>query len=165
MTKLLMIAVMLAAAGCKERSKLDKPPSPSNQPAVGNAVGSATAPPPGAEADAQAFCEKTMQKMLACFEDASFWDVLATTYFAKYPDASGNPDVKKMWIGMRKDDLVGLKRENALGENCHVMVTKNQLPTADDIKTVSDAMAKSCADFGTAMGFMLFHKGAFHTPR
>ena len=162
MTKL-MIVVALAALGCKDSSKLDKAPAPT-APAAGGAIGSATAPA-AADAEAQAFCEKTMQKMLACFDDASFWDVLATTYFAKYPDTTGNPDSKKMWIGMRKDDLVGLKRENALTENCHVMVTKNQLPTTADIKTVSEAMAKSCTDFGTAMGFMLFHKGAFHAPR
>jgi hypothetical protein len=165
MTKALIIVVALAAGCKKERSKLDTAPTPSTTSPAGSASAPAAPAPTAIEAEAQTFCEKTMQKVLTCFDDAAFWDVFATTFFAKYPDTTGNPDAKKQWIGMRKDDLVGLKQDKQLAENCTVMVRSSVLPTADDMKTVNAAMAKSCTDFGTAMGFMLFHKGVFHTPR
>ncbi len=148
-------------AGCKqEKSKLDDvalatPTAPSSS-------GSAS---PGNTSEAQAFCVETLQKVYSCFEDATFWDNFATTWFAKYPDTSGNPDAKKEWIGMRKDDLVGVKQDNEIVENCKVMVRLNRLPTAQDIDAVTGAMKKSCSAFGTAMGVMLFHNGVFHEPR
>ena len=166
--KALVIVAAIAALGCKEKSKLDR--GPGSSPATGSAAATPqpageTKAQPAAEADARAFCEKTMQKLLACFDDTTFWDNFSTTWFAKYPDTSGNPDAKKAWIGMRKDDIVGLKKDGQLEQNCDVMVRHNRLPTAADMQPVTAAMAKSCGDFGTAMGFLLFHTGAFHQPR
>ena len=164
-----MVVVAIAAIGCKQdTSKLEAEPAPGARVATKE-----PAPPPRpptqsftpAEAEAQAFCEKTMQRVLDCFKDDGFWDVFATTFFAKYPDTTGNPDAKKMWIGMRKDDIVGLRQDNQLAQNCTVMVRGTRLPTAEDMQPVVTAMGKSCTDFGTAMGFMLFHKGIFHMPR
>ena len=170
-----IVIAAIAGAGCKsEPTKLEPPPKPEVNtaapvevptPPAGSAAGSATASPQGDTAQAQAFCEKLMHKMLVCFDDAGFWDVLATTYFAKYPDATGNPDAKKAWIGALKDSFVDLKNEQQLAENCSVMVRGLRLPTAADMQAVNESMTKSCTDFGTAMGLLLFHKGVFHMPR
>ena len=152
-----MVAALIA---CKnEKSKLDT---------VANEKPAAAAPQPASEASnpaVQTFCEKTLQKVLDCFNDEAFWDTFATTYFAKYPDTSGDPDAKKNWIGMRKDDIVGLKKDGQLAQNCTVMVNGMRNPTDADMAPVTGAMAKSCTDFGAAMGFMLFHKGVFHEPK
>lgn len=159
----IVLVAMIVACACNENtSKLDRAPA-SQHPATTAAPPSSTQPV--AAADAQVFCEKTMQKILACFDDTAFWDNFATTWFAKYPDDTGNPDAKQAWIGMRKDDIAGLRRENALAQNCTVMVERSRLPSAADMKPVEVAMARTCGDFGTAMGFMLFHTGVFHLPR
>ncbi|CAN5910523.1 hypothetical protein BH11MYX3_BH11MYX3_16060 [soil metagenome] len=152
----------LAFTGCKQRSKVEDHPAP---PTSGALAGSSSAEPPAAEPKAQAFCEKAMRKALECLNDDGFWDVFATTFLAKYPDPSGNPDSKRAWIGMRKDDIAGLAKDGQVQQNCSVMVRLNRLPTEADMKPVVDAMGKSCTDFGTAMGFLLFHKGVFHLPR
>lgn len=160
------LVLLVAAVGCKDKSKLDR--EPSAQPVAAEPAKTAAEPakpPPAADAEATAFCRKTMQKILTCFDDKTFWDNFATTWFAKYPDTTGNPDAKQAWIGMRKDDIVGLKQDQQLDQNCDVMVRGNRLPTADDMRPVTAAMDKSCGDFGTAMGFMLFHTGVFHLPR
>lgn len=160
-----MIGALVVAPGCKnEKSKLDTAASekPAETPAAKpSQTSAADAPNPAA----QAFCEKTLQKVLDCFNDDAFWDAFATTFFAKYPDTTGNPDAKKQWIGMRKDDLVGLKKDGQLAQNCTVMVQGLRNPTDADTTPVNAAMAKSCTDFGAAMGFMLFHKGVFHDPK
>jgi hypothetical protein len=151
-----LVAATFVAVGCKqEKSKLDDfaPAAPTAPAASANS------------SDVQAFCEQTLQKVFTCFEDAGFWDNFATTWFAKYPDTTGNPDAKKEWIGMRKDDLVGVKRDNQIAQNCQVMVRLNKLPTAQDIEAVTGAMKSSCSAYGTAMGVMLFHNGVFHEPR
>lgn len=158
-----VIGALVGAPACKnEKSKLDLDPVAKEKPAASAAQQpTVEAPNPAA----QAFCEKTLQKVLDCFNDEAFWDVFATAYFAKYPDTTGNPDAKKMWIGIRKDDIVGLKKDGQLAQNCTTMVRGMRNPTDADMAPVTAAMAKSCTDFGTAMGFMLFHKGVFHEPR
>ena len=66
---------------------------------------------------------------------------------------------------MRKDDVVGLKTNQQFDANCNVMLEHNLPPTAEDIKTVQAAMARSCVEYGAALGFMIFQKGVFHQPR
>src|SRR5689334_19059544 len=69
-------ALALALAGCKKEAPPAPPPA-------------AAASEPAA--DVQSFCVATLRKTMDCFKDDNFWDVFATTYFAKYPDTSGNP--------------------------------------------------------------------------
>jgi hypothetical protein len=135
----------MVLSGCKK----EPPPAPA-QPAV---------------TDVQTFCVATLRKVMDCFHDDNFWDIFATTYLAKYPDSSGNPDAKKQWIGMRKDDMVNLRKGKAFEQNCQAMIEHNKVPTAEDMKPVQAAMGKSCGEFGGTFGFLLFHRGAFHDPR
>jgi hypothetical protein len=141
------MAALLALGGCK------RAPAP------------AAAPPSTPTPEMRDFCVATMKHVMSCFHEDSFWDAFATTYFAKYPDQTGDPDAKKHWIGMRKDDLVQLYRDRQFEPNCQVMLEKNQLPTEADMKSVQAAMEKPCVEFGGAFGYLLFHKGVFHAMR
>jgi hypothetical protein len=156
-----LLFAVFAAAGCKQNANAD------NDKANARVVAPVeqTVAPPATETEARAFCNQTLDKTVTCFDDAAFWDNFATTWFAKYPDMSGNPDAKNAWIGMRKDDIVGLRQDGQLAQNCDIMVRKNRLPTAADMAPVTAAMHQSCSAFGTAMGLMLFHTGVFHMPR
>ena len=147
-----LVALTLLCAACSTR-----PAAP------------APAPPPPAPAALDPkqveFCVQNFEKSMACFKDDGYWDVLATLYFAQNPTLPGDAAAKQHWIGILKDDMVGLAREHRFDENCRAMLAHNQAPKPSTMATVSAARGKSCADFANAFGWMIFGEGAFHKPK
>lgn len=179
MKKLVLVVVALAACS---RSKA--PPSKSESaagsavPTTGSAVGVTTPTPPNPapesltftagtpEADLRGFCSANYDKMLACFDDAAFWDVLSTLFFGQNPQLDdGTNERRETWIGMRKDDLASLKRENKIGEDCETAIRSTIWPTAEVRTRVEAAREESCPSFANAFGRMVFVDRAFHERR
>ena len=112
------------------------------------------------------FCVANYQKFMKCFEDEQFWNVLATMFFAKNPQMDdGTPGTRQKWIGMRKDDLVGLSKEHRFAADCEASIRHNQWPTEADISLVSHAQQGACPGFANAFGKMVFMDGAFYQSR
>ncbi len=175
MTKLVLVVVFVACS----RSKEPPPTSEPAAPATGSAVAAATTPAPRGpapasltfaagtpEADLRGFCTANYDKMLSCFADAAFWDVLSTLFFGQNLSLdNGTSDRREAWIGMRKDDLSSLKRENKIGEDCETAIRTTIWPTADARAKVEAARKESCPSFANAFGRMVFVERAFHDRR
>jgi hypothetical protein len=126
----------------------------------------ATAPARGDEKQMLDFCIANYKKLDACFNDDSFWQILATLFFAQNPQMDdGKPNTRALWIGMRKDDFAGLIREKRVANDCKVSLEHNRWPTATAVARVTKARNESCAAFGNAFGSMIFVDGAFNQPR
>ena len=164
---LVWATALLSPAACKDRSEApvtaaaSSPtlaPAPAPAPASPSAPSSTTFDPKD-----MAFCQANFGKMLTCFEDDSFWQIFSTMYFAYSPQGAQVAEAdKQLWIGMRKDDLMSLKADKALEQNCVAMLTHTKGPTAAQRAQVDTARAKSCPDFASAFGGLLFAEGVFH---
>jgi hypothetical protein len=110
------------------------------------------------------FCVQNNVKMMSCLHDDAFWDGFSTLYFAKTGQAVDDA-ARRHWIGVLKDDLLGLQRANGFEQNCQAALTHNKAPTPRSVATVTAARERPCAEFGTALGYMIFHEGAFHDPK
>ena len=119
-------------------------------------------PPEPEKVDLQlvTFCAKNHARTISCFKDDQFWDIFSTMYFAKH-----NPTVaeeeRKAWIGILKDDVLTLYREKGFEKNCEASLLHNKAPSAKSVATVNAAREKSCAEFASAYGHMVFQEGAF----
>jgi hypothetical protein len=180
-----LAAIAMAAAcglGCSQKAATPAPATASAPaatasapaaaaPAATSAQSAAPAPaaPPAAAGDEKQmldFCVANYKKLDACFNDDSFWQILATLFFAQNPQMDdGKPHTRALWIGMRKDDFAGLIREKRVANDCKVSLEHNRWPTATAVARVTKARGESCAAFGNAFGSMIFVDGAFNQPR
>jgi hypothetical protein len=172
MNKLVLVVVLAACSKSKE-------PPPKSEPAAGSAVAAVKATTPEGpapesltfadgtpEAELRAFCMANQDKMMSCFDDAAFWDVLSTLFFAQNLSLDdGTNERREQWIGMRKDDLALLKHENKFREDCEAAIRTTVWPTADARTKVEAARKNSCAAFANAFGRMVFVDRAFHDRR
>jgi hypothetical protein len=163
----LILAILTPfAAGCHKRATPASSGTPGTSGAPAASGGPASVPaPPGAwlsDHDLIEFCAATLAKTSTCVNDDEFWNILATFAFAGKPidDAT-----RHQWIGMRKDDILGIARENGFRANCAVMVKRGRPPTAATGQMVTRALNESCAKFAAAQGHMIFIEGAFNRPR
>ncbi|MDB4967789.1 MAG: hypothetical protein JWN44_3478 [Myxococcales bacterium] len=164
--------IALALAACTKGS----PPSNGAAQAPAAAAPAAPTPPtnPAAltfaegsgERQVQSFCIANYQKLGSCFDDPSFWEILATIFFAKNPTMDdGTPRTRAMWIGMRKDDFAGLMREKRVPADCEASIRHSRWPSAATMERVAKARAGACPAFANAFGTMLFVEGVFSEPR
>jgi hypothetical protein len=110
------------------------------------------------------FCANNHFKMMDCFKDDQLWDIFATMYFAKH-DPTVSDDERKRWIGKHKDDALALFKERGFEKSCEVSLLHNKAPTAKSVANVDAARGKSCAEFASAYGYMVFYEGAFADPK
>jgi len=173
--------VALAMGACSQRAvpSSDHAQSPAPPAAVAPPAASASptpaAPAPGKpltfaegsdERKVQSFCIANYQKLNACFGDQSFWDILATIFFAQNPGMDdGTPRARSLWIGMRKDDFAGLMREKRVPADCEASIRHSRWPTPATVERVTKARDGGCPGFANAFGSMLFVEGAFSQPR
>jgi dsDNA-binding SOS-regulon protein len=167
--KKLVLVVVLAAC-----SKPKDSPSASERAASTPATPAARSPAPESltfadgtpEGDLRGFCMANYDKMLSCFDDPAFWDVLSTLFFSQNLQLDdGTNERREAWIGMRKDDLASLKRENKIREDCETAIRTTIWPTAAARTRVEEARKESCPSFGNAFGKMVFVDRAFHDRR
>lgn len=170
------------SGGDNEASADEQPATgetPGEQPATENL---SPAPPPvalaaegGSAADDQlseaarrrimGFCVFNLRRTLHCFEDDAYWDTFMTHYYATSGGGQADPEQKQRAIGILKDDILKLHREKRLVENCENMVSTHKLPTEEQMQRVEASYDKSCAEYASALGFMIFHQRVFHDPR
>jgi hypothetical protein len=154
------LSVIVLVAACSKQA--EKQPA-EQKPA---AVQPAAAPGSAAAIDPQLiqFCAQSYFKMMDCFKDEEFWEVFATMYFANTSLAADDVE-RKHWVGMIKEDLLKLYREHGFEDNCKAALEHNKAPSPRSMKLVNEARAQSCAAFGNAFGYMVFHEGALHLPK
>jgi hypothetical protein len=173
----LAVIAALLATSCGQREEgrgSESPRSPDETPASPPVAGGDETPPPEAltfaegtpERDLTDFCETNLHKMVECFDEPAFWEIFATMFFASNPAMDdGTRQLRELWIGMRKDDLLKFQREEALRDNCEIMVRWNRWPTPATIRRVQENHAGSCAPFANAFAHMIFVEGAFSARR
>jgi hypothetical protein len=110
------------------------------------------------------FCARNQLKMVNCLNDDQFWDIVSTMYFAKTGQKVGEEE-RKHWIGVLKDDVLALYRDRAFEKNCATSLEHNKAPSPRSVSTVTAAREKSCAEFASAFGYMVFQEGAFYEAR
>jgi len=170
MRKLLLFVLVVGCSKPKDKPK-ETPPAPAVAPAV-------TAPPTTAvpdkltfadgtpEASLRDFCVANQDKMMDCFADEGFWDVLSTLFFAQNLSLDdGTAERREAWIGMRKDDLAQLKKANKFKDDCEAAIRNTVWPTAEARAKVEAARKDSCPAFANAFGRMVFVERAFHDRR
>lgn len=175
MNKLVLVAVLAACSRSKEPPPTSEPAAPTPGSSVAPTASSAPrGPAPESltfaagtpEADLRGFCTANYDKMLSCFADAAFWDVLSTLFFGQNLSLDdGTSARREAWIGMRKDDLSTLKHDNKIGEDCETAIRTTIWPTADARAKVEAARKESCPTFANAFGRMVFVDRAFHDRR
>jgi hypothetical protein len=157
-----MLFVTSLALACSkpaaEQKPEHKPAAESTAPAA--ATGSSAAVDP----QLVRFCALSYFKMMDCFKDEEFWEVFATMYFANTRLAADDVE-RKHWVGMLKEDILKLYQEKGFEANCQAALEHNKAPSPSSMKLVNEARAKSCAAFGNAFGYMVFHEGALHQPK
>ena len=162
--------VVMALVACSEH-KTTAPvaaaaPTTTAPPATGGNGSKPTFADGTPERKLQLFCIDNYRKLDKCFQDDSFWQILATLFFAQNPQMDdGQPRTRSMWIGMRKDDFAALIRDKRVPSDCAVSIEHNRWPTPATIDRVNKAREDSCAAFGNAFGSMLFVEGAFNQPK
>jgi hypothetical protein len=169
------VALLVLVVGCskpKDKPKEAPPPapvapavSPQSKPVVPvpDKLTFADGTP---EADLLAFCVANQDKMMECFNDAGFWEVLSTLFFAQNLSLDdGTNERREAWIGMRKDDLAQLKKANKFKEDCEAGIRNTVWPTAEARAKVEAARKDSCPAFANAFGRMVFIDRAFHDRR
>lgn len=176
MKKLVLALVLAACSKSKEPPPAKSEPAP---PAAGSDVAPVTpATPTGPtpesltfadgtpEADLRAFCVANQEKMMTCFDDAAFWDVLSTLFFAQNLSLDdGTNDRREAWIGMRKDDLAQLKKNNKFKDDCEAAIRVTVWPSPEARAKVDEARKGTCPGFANAFGKMVFVDRAFHDRR
>lgn len=180
MTRACVAAIVaLTASACSQRAApaSDRAQTPTAPAAATSAPAAATSAQPPAdkpltfaegteERTVQKFCIDNYHKLDACFGDQSFWDILATIFFAQNPSMDdGTPRARSLWIGMRKDDFAGLIREKRVPADCEASIRHSRWPSAATIDRVTKARAGGCPGFANAFGSMIFVEGAFNQPR
>ncbi|MCU1278679.1 MAG: hypothetical protein JWM53_2225 [bacterium] len=180
MSRASLALLALAAVACSQRTPPSNGPTqPSSAaPAPASAAPASAAPTPPSDPAAltfaegteerklQLFCIGNYQKLDACFEDQSFWEILATIFFARNPGMDdGTPRARSLWIGMRKDDFHGLIREKRVPADCEASIRHSRWPTAAIIDRVTKARSAGCPAFANAFGTMMFVDGVFSQPR
>lgn len=171
MKQLLLLVLVVGCSKPKDKPKETPPPvapavtAPSTAP-TGPSPESLTFADGTPEAELRAFCMANQDKMMACFDDAAFWDVLSTLFFAQNLSLDdGTNERREAWIGMRKDDLASLKKGNKFKEDCEAAIRTTVWPTEDAKAKVVAARSASCAGFANAFGKMVFVDRAFHDRR
>lgn len=173
MTRAYVVIAALAIGACSQRTPQA---TGGAQSAAATPASGAAAPPsnPAAltfaegteERKLQLFCIANYEKLHTCFDDQSFWEVLATIFFAKNPGMDdGTPRARSLWIGMRKDDFAGLIREKRVPADCEASIRHARWPSAATLDRVTKARATACPAFANAFGTMLFMEGVFSEPR
>lgn len=158
-----MLLVSLAACG-PSRPSAPVPDRPAD--AAASPRPSSDAGPPTATADPaiKAFCLRAFARTRQCFHDDAYWDAFVTFYFAARNEPVA-PEAKRQMSGNLKDDLVKLERDGAIASNCDVMIARTRLPTEEQMARVRATEGRSCAEFGSRLGWLIFHQGVFHRPR
>lgn len=171
MRQLLLLVLVVGCSKPKDKPKEAPPPvapavsSPSTAPAtpVPDKLTFADGTP---EAELRAFCMANQDKMMTCFADEAFWDVLSTLFFAQNLSLDdGTAERREAWIGMRKDDLASLKRDNKFKDDCEAAIRNTVWPTTETRAKVDAARKESCPTFANAFGKMVFVERAFHDRR
>jgi hypothetical protein len=177
-----MVIVALALGACSQRTPQatggaqSASATPASTAPASAPASAATTPPSDpkaltfadgtAERKLQLFCIANYEKLHTCFDDQSFWEVLATIFFAKNPGMDdGTPRARSLWIGMRKDDFAGLIREKRVPADCEASIRHARWPSAATLDRVTKARATACPAFANAFGTMLFMEGVFSEPR
>jgi hypothetical protein len=171
MKQLLLLVVVVGCSKPKDKPK-ETPPAPV-APAVTAPTTPATPVPDKLtfadgtpEAELRDFCVANQDKMMSCFSDDGFWDVLSTLFFAQNISLDdGTNERREAWIGMRKDDLAQLKKANKFKDDCEAAIRNTVWPTADARAKVEAARKDSCPAFANAFGRMVFVDRAFHDRR
>ena len=138
--------------------------------ALSAACGRRAEPPPAPAAVApdnpaiKRFCVRNFERIRGCFDDEAYWDTFVTFYFAGRGGPI-DPDAKRRMIGNLKDDVVKLMKDHAFAQNCDAMISNRRLPTPEQIARVRATDGKSCAEFGSQLGWVIFHEGVFHLAR
>ena len=170
MRQLLLLVLVVGCSKPKDKPK-ETPPAPAPAPVV---AGPSTPSVPDKltfadgtpEAELRAFCMANQDKMISCFNDAAFWDVLSTLFFAQNLSLDdGTNDRREAWIGMRKDDLMALKSANKFKDDCEAAIRNTVWPTPEARAKVDEARKGSCPGFANAFGKMVFVDRAFHDRR
>jgi hypothetical protein len=167
------LALLVLVVGCSKPKDKPKEATPPVAPAV-TAPSTPSTPVPDnltfadgtPEAGLRDFCVANQDKMMSCFNDAGFWDVLSTLFFAQNLSLDdGTNERREAWIGMRKDDLASLKKANKFKDDCEAAIRNTVWPTADARAKVEAARKDSCPAFANAFGRMVFVDRAFHDRR
>jgi hypothetical protein len=111
------------------------------------------------------FCVFNLRRTLRCFDDDAYWDTFMTHFYATSGGGQADPEQKQRAIGILKDDILKLQREERFVENCENMISTHKLPTEEQMKKVEASYDKSCAEYASALGYMIFHQRVFHDPR
>jgi hypothetical protein len=110
------------------------------------------------------FCVKNHFKLVNCADDDQLWNEISNRYFAKLGQKVDDEE-RKHWIGVYKDDLIVLYRDRAFEKDCATSLAHTRPPSPSSVNLVTAAREKSCAEFATAFGNMVFGEGAFFDPR
>jgi hypothetical protein len=169
MRSLIVLALLSSCSRSADKKEAPEQKPGASAPAAGPQPASdksaaASATPQAVDPQLVRFCAQAYFKMMDCFKDDEFWQVFSTMYFANSKLAV-DEDERKQWIGILKEDLLKLHGERAFEKNCEASLQHNKAPSERSIKMVNEARQKSCAEFGSAFGYMVFNEGAFHQPK
>lgn len=164
MKHLLWLVLVVGCSKPKDKPK-EAPPAPATTPTTA-APDKLTFADGTPEAELREFCVANQDKMMECFADEGFWDVLSTLFFAQNLSLDdGTNERREAWIGMRKDDLAQLQKANKFKDDCEAAIRNTVWPTAEARAKVEAARKDSCPAFANAFGRMVFVDRAFHDRR
>lgn len=175
-------AVLVAAVallGCQQGSSESEAATQKPQPVAADDDRAQETPPPDQAADLAPeevvseverrrimnFCVHNLRRTLRCFDDDAYWDTFMTHYYATSGGGQADPEQKQRAIGILKDDILTLQREERFVENCENMVSTHKLPTEEQMQRVEASYDKTCAEYASALGLMIFSQRVFHDPR